>query len=186
MQKRFTLILVAVAIATISYIVCYSNSYALALVLENMNRNETAILKAGFDSNGDEYRVVISRSSSSNEVALIRLCKNSIGLWRIANIENERNPETGLLTIGGIDASGVRRFSVLDDPTFEFEIYNIFHGNNAIKPIELSPKQLPNNVTMSIRQAGEEYTIILFCYGNPESLNIDLHKLLIESKSIEG
>lgn len=69
---------------------------------------------------------------------------------------------------------------------FDFEWHMLYYGNNAIKLIEFLPGQIPENVAIDIRQAGNIYSIHLINFGDPYVLpNIDIYSLLLEAGCIK-
>ncbi|MDK2903106.1 MAG: hypothetical protein PWQ93_1025, partial [Clostridiales bacterium] len=73
-----------------------------------------------------------------------------------------------------------------DDPIFvEDEWHYAYYGTNAIKLIEFLPGQIPCNVVMNIRQAGEKFCIHLITFADPAVIsNINIEALLKENKCI--
>lgn len=61
----------------------------------------------------------------------------------------------------------------------------IYSGNNALKLIEFTPGQIPDNVTVNIQQAGESYWIHLITFAEPDVLNsIDMKSILQDNQCI--
>ena len=86
----------------------------------------------------------------------------------------------------GFGPAGIKRFSPSANPLFEFEVHAYYYGKNAKRLIEFEPGQLPEQVAVNIQQAGNEYSIHLVYFGNPQDYNsINLHEILKEADLIE-
>ena len=173
-------ILIFIFITAICLFALYLNSYSITLLMAGYKSDDIIILKAGIDSNNENYRVLLYRGYPvENESAFIHMIQNKIGIWQISHTMDFRHPDTGLLITSGLNTGGFKRFSHDDEFIFISESYLIYHGLNAIKLIDFQPGQLPDFVAANIWQTGNEYTILLQYYGNPTGLNIDLYEIIL-------
>ncbi|MCX7884855.1 MAG: hypothetical protein N2448_07495 [Caloramator sp.] len=81
--------------------------------------------------------------------------------------------------------AGAKRFTHTENAIFENEWYYAYYGTNAAKLIELLPGQIPDNVTVNIRQAGQKFWIHLISFSEPDVIsNINIEALLKKNKCI--
>lgn len=191
MKKTCIVVISIIAIVIIAFGIFRTNSFSFAIRRAGLNPYDVIPLESSIDANGNEFRI-IKTSSDKQEIVLAYMEKNRMGFWSVAYYSPPPHPseetswDTKLVSIGWMKPAGIKRYDAAEDPIFETEWHQLYYGNNAIKLIEFLPGQIPDNVAVNIRQAGNEYSIHLIHFGNPDILNnIDMHSLLLEAKCIK-
>lgn len=183
-MKKIHIVILAILILVFVYITITKESFSIALWRAGFSSSNIQTLARSFDDNGNEIKV-IKTSSKKHDIVLVYLVKNKFGFWKVGYFTTSSSNK--LAVIGWMKWSAIRRFKLDEDPLFEAENHRIYYGNNAIKRIEFLPGQIPENVAVSIWQAGKEYYIHLVCFetGKDSPLNsIDIYSLLLKNKCI--
>ncbi|MGX8698732.1 MAG: hypothetical protein ACSW8F_02215, partial [bacterium] len=175
MQKRTIFILLAAAfvLGLVAGAVLYGGSYAFALKRAGLAGAE--VLDAGIDNNGDEYRAVV-KYTEDNGIRLAYLTKNDFGLWKVW--QQTDSAESGLASLGWTRHTGFVRYAAGDATEFQWEVHNVYAGNDAKGKIVIPPELLPPGAALDLHQAGERYVLHFVSYGDGEILNaVTLEKL---------
>jgi len=183
-MKKIHLVILAILILVFVFITITKGSFSITLWRAGFSSANIQTLARSFDDNGNEIKI-IKTNSKKNDIVLVYLVKNKFGFWKVGYFTPSSSNK--LAVIGWMRWSAVRRFKADEDPLFEAEYHKIYYGNNAIKRIEFLPGQIPENVAVSIWQAGKEYYIHLICFGTGDAspLNsINIHSLLLKNKCL--
>jgi len=184
MKKTFKVLLLILGLILICFFIYKGNSFSFALANAGFNVSDIDTLEHGFDNNNKEFKV-IKTSTGKEKVVLAIMTKNKLGIWSISLIH--KNENNGVVSIGWFGDGGVKRYEQTENPIFFNETHIVYYGTNAIKLIELLPDQLPDNVTVSVSQAGEIFSIHLLTRGDSDILNsINVVDLLIQNKCISN
>lgn len=162
-------ILIGAMVLALAYAVLSANSYALALNSIGYKEKYTEIIDCGIDWNGMEYRVVADYPGIDGHVGAAYLTKNAVGFWQVSRKNDVENG--GNRVCSWRDTISLRRFSIADKLTNEYESHLLYCGNNAIKNIEIPPEALPTNVAVHIYQAGEVYMLHFVTFGEMDATN---------------
>ena len=166
-----------------SLIIIRANSFQISLHRQGLGNQNVDIIDHGFDNNKDEFKV-IKTISNDNEIVLALMIKNKMGFWNISSIKASTT-DSNLVTIGWVISGGAKRFVYTENAIFEQEWHLVYCGNNAKKLIEFFPGQIPENITVNIQQAGEEYCIHIISFAEPDVLNsFDVITLLKNNQCI--
>ena len=131
----------------------------------------------GINDNGQEYRVVADWASEDYD-KLAYMVKGFAGFWKIVEISDEYDAETGLMSLEWSNLSGAKRYSVGDANFLEYKVQELYCGNNANKEIEIPLELLPEGVTVNINQGGSDYLIHFIKYGDSEAIDLNCYELL--------
>lgn len=112
--------------------------------------------------------------------------KNKFGIWKVMytspNLKLLYNNEKELIK----QPIGICWFE--PDLKHEYNKSNpmiishyLYYGNNAIKPINFPPNQIPKNIDIKVEQHGNEYVIYA---KSEEPINLDMRSILIQLKCI--
>ena len=165
-------------------IVVYKNSFKIALGKAGVGEQYIQYIDTGFDNNGNEYRVVF-QFMSDNTVKIVHLTKADFGVWHVTDEAHGPVSDAAYVMMGWMRTASMRRHEVNDPVVFDWEVHNVYGGNNAIKQIEIPLELLPPNVTVNVFQAGSQYVIHFVSYGGSEPLQqINILDLLNETRSI--
>jgi len=173
-------VIIFISIIFILFIVINLNNYNLFLTLAGY-QNATTIAR-GFDNSEREYRIIQVQKEGKSE--LLYLSKTSLGFWKAQykgytiGTKNEMN----VLSWGKI--VGEKTYNSSTD--FSFESHIVYTGENAIKPIEISTKDLQQGIAININQYNNSYVIHLYYFGDNELIeNFDLYNYLLQENMIE-
>ncbi|ACM61294.1 hypothetical protein B0S90_2552 [Caldicellulosiruptor bescii] len=183
-MKKIHLVILAILILVFVFITIIKGSFSITLWRAGFSSANIQTLARSFDDNGNEIKIIKTNSKRS-DIVLVYLVKNKFGFWKVGYFTPSSSNK--LAVIGWMRWSAVRRFKADEDHLFEAEYHKIYYGNNAIKRIEFLPGQIPENVAVSIWQAGKEYYIHLICFGTGDAspLNsIDIHSLSLKNKCL--
>lgn len=184
MKRACIVSLIVIAIAAVAYLAFSFNSLRIAVKSADYDPNDIAVLERGFNNNGKEFRIIKTRKGDN--LALVYMEKNNMGFWTVSYTGGNTSPGTRLVSIGWFKNAGIRRYEVSENPSFSSEWHILYYGNNAIKPIDITPEQLPRGIAFNIQQAGSDFSIHLISYETPDILNqIDIHSLLIDTNCIK-
>lgn len=183
-KKAYTIIIVTFLLVSSIIIILFINSYSIALFRAGIKPENLSSIHTYVESNGREYRILLNKDANKN-ITFVQMVKKPIGLWSVEYSMDTMSSKTGLATYGWMRPAGVKSFSMVN-PVFEYEVHQIYYGQNAIKLIEISQEQLPDNVTVHIQQAGPEYTIHFMAYGDADILSkIGVYNLLVSTGCIK-
>lgn len=184
MKSKVPFALCIVAILILITLCLYkSNSFYFSIKQIGSNPKGVKVLRTGTNMNNNEFRIIAMETKNKN-IVLAMAEKNKFGFWKILYtspdvklIENNiiKQPIeigwcTPLLQTNGVYVKP------------KIQIHLLYYGKNAIKPIKFSENQIPSNMKVEIEQTGSEYAIYI---TSEESVNIDMRKILIDSKFIE-
>ena len=190
MKKACIIVISILVIGIIVFNIFRMNSLSLALRKAGFNPYDVKHLESDFDANGDEIKI-IKTSSNKQEIVLVYMVKNKMGFWSVGYWAPNQHPdgepqETQPVCISWMKPAGIKWYNIDGNTISEIEWHLLYYGNNAIKLIEFLPGQIPDNVAVNIQQAGNEYSIHLIHFGDPDVFNnIDMHSLLLEAKCIK-
>lgn len=175
-MKNHKIVLSAALVILVAIILLWINNYRLVVAINGLNSRD--ILYSGIDDNGSVYRI-IETVPNRNKIALAYLSKNKLGIWSLSSSASYDKTTGQLASIGWMRQAGIKRFLASDNPIFETEWHRIYYGENAIKAISFLPGQIPGNIAVNIRQAGNQYSIHLISYESPDKLNnINMKEIL--------
>ena len=138
-------------------------NYQLLLLFHGFPLDDAALISSGEDASGQKYRI-IGNSSEGKHTALMVVKQGVMGVWTVYEFTNQRQEETGLLTVSTLDA---RMESREGQPLkTDFETTLVYAGNNAIRPIPDLEGILPDGCSMHCTQNGAWYTVCLNYRGN--------------------
>ena len=182
MKKVYVIFPVLLAIILICFFIYQANSFSFALIKAGFRSGDSDIIYHGFDNNNDEYKIV-KTSTDKEKVILLIMTKNNMDIWSVSKIR--KNDHNGVVSIGWFGDGGAKWYEYTDNPIFFTETHVVYYGTNATKLIEFLPDQIPENVTLSVRQAGKIFCIHVLTRDRPERLEkIDVVELLIKNKCI--
>lgn len=183
-QTKWYLSISILALILLVLIVVYKNSFKIALGKAGVGEQYIQYIDTGFDNNGNEYRVVF-QYMSDNTVKIVHLTKDDFGVWHVTDEAHGPVSDAAYVMMGWMRTASMRRHEVNDPVVFDWEVHNVYGGNNAIKQIEIPIDLLPPNVTVNVFQAGSQYVIHFVSYGGSEPLQqINILDLLNENRSI--
>lgn len=187
-MKKPYIILSVLIFAVIGFFVLRFYSFSLGLVRAGLNPHDVEVIEHSHDRVINEFKV-IKTSSEKHEIVLALVAKDSMGFWRVKDVNEATSIRPNLVEIAWTRSVGTiitRIFTPTDNPIFvEDEWHYAYYGTNAIKLIEFLPRQIPYNITVNIRQAGQKFWIHLISFTEPDVLsNIDIEALLKENKCI--
>lgn len=186
MKKLYFITATLLIFALIISLIIWHESYSLALIREGLNPKDVFTIEHSFDSNKKEFKV-IKTSSKDNKNKLAILTKNNLGMWNISSTSEDARETPSLIRIGWIRGAGARRYEYSENASFENEWHIAYYGNNATKLIEFLPGQIPENVTVNIRQAGKEFWIHMVSFAEPNALNnVDIDEILVKNQCISS
>lgn len=157
-----TAFLIMLILSIAIFVIGTTQSYGLALRDAGIYKEGSVTVDSGINNNNDEYRIVAEYTSGENS-KIAYLFRNWLGFWRVDRVEE--------LNMSWINVIGINRFQVSDAVNLQYETHLLYCGNNAIKRIEQSGMQLPNNVAVSVYQAGSTYMLHFISYGDADVLN---------------
>jgi len=176
MKKVYIVSLICIS-AAVAFIVFSINSLSIALKSKGYSHEYVLVLERGFNDNGNEFRIV--KTSKGDDFVLVCVEKNNMGFWTVAFTGGISSPGTHLVSIGWMKNAGIRRYEVDDTPSFSNEWHKLYYGDNAIKLISITPKQLPSGVALNIQQTGSDFSLHFISFEKPEVLeHIDVYYLL--------
>ncbi|MCX7842999.1 MAG: hypothetical protein N2489_07995 [Clostridia bacterium] len=182
MKKVYIILPILLVIILICFFIYRENSFSFALIKSGFKTSDIDIIEHGFDNNKDEFKV-LKTSTDKEKVVLVKMTKSNLGIWSVSDIQKDANK--GVVSIAWFGDGGVKRYEPTENPIFFTETHYVYYGTNASKLIEFFPNQIPENVTLSVQQAGKIFCIHLLSRGDPEQLSkIDIVKLLIKNKCI--
>ena len=183
-QTKWYLSISILALILLVLIGLYRNSFKIALSKAGVGELYIEYIDTGFDNNGNEYRVVF-QYMSDNTVKIVHLTKDDFGVWHVTDEAHGPVSDAAYVMMGWMRTASMRRHEVNDPVVFDWEVHNVYGGNNARKQIEIPLGLLPPNVTVNVFQAGSQYVIHFVSYGEVETLNqIDIIDLLTQTRSI--
>ncbi|MBZ4646474.1 MAG: hypothetical protein PWR27_1432 [Petroclostridium sp.] len=184
MKKSHIILLLVLIFAVIGFFVLQSCSFSLALVRAGLNIGDVEDIEHSYDSVMKEFKV-IKTSSKKHEIVLALVTKDSMGFWEVKKTSEATSVRPNLVGIAWIRSAGAKRFTHTENAIFENEWHYVYYGTNAAKLIEFIPGQIPCNVTVNIRQAGQKFWIHLISFSEPDVIsNINIEALLKENKCI--
>lgn len=171
MRKPFFIITALIVTTIVCYGIAVLNSFEIALSLSGLSA-EYAYSDSGIDVNGRQLKII--SGYSDDEPIWAYMQKNALGLWSVVYAAKE--------SIGWMKPAWIRRFSVTDNPVFEFESHIYYYGNDAIKLIDSSKLDLPQNAAVNVQQAGEKYWVHIVTFvGDDASFSVNVHQLLSDA-----
>ncbi len=184
-MKKSTWICLLVAVVVLAGLVVYCNSYGIALRSAGLSKSSIQYLDAGIDDNGQEYRAVFQYRTDDDAIDFALLTKDKLGVWHTTQKSAWPGSDASYSTFAWMNVAGMKRYAVGDATTTEFEVHNVYAGNNAIKLIEIPQEALPSNVTVNVHQAGALFVIHLVYYGEDvDTLNINFPETLKQAGCI--
>ena len=155
----------SIIICCIVFFFFYANSYSRAIRRAGLHPDNITLLASGFDNNDNEYRVIVSTNVDSDTrfVYLVR-GRGRMGTWAVEHMVAD-TPYAGITAYSWTITTGIRRFDVFDSVMFEWELHNVYFGNNAIRRIETISSYLPNNIAVNIHQAGSMFILHFIAFG---------------------
>jgi len=168
----------------IVFLVLRACSFSLGLIISGLDPGDVEVIEHSYDRVMKEFKV-IKTSSKEHEIVLALITRNSIGFWKVRNTSEATAVRPYLVEIAWMRHAGAKRFTHMENAKFEFEWHYAYYGTNATKLIEFLPGQIPENVAVNIRQAGEKFWIHVITYSEPEVISkLNIEALLKESKCI--
>jgi len=159
-------------------------NYQLLLLFHGFPLDDAALISSGEDASGQKYRI-IGNSSEGKHTALMVVKQGVMGVWTVYEFTNQRQEETGLLTVSTLDARMESREG--QSPKTEFETTIVYAGNNAIRPMPDMEGILPDGCSMHCTQNGAWYTVCLnYRWPGNKSKSIRFYDFLKEQKIILG
>lgn len=184
MKKKYLVLLLILLLGVIAFLGFKLNSFSFSLIRKGYNPNDVDAIEHSFDSNKEEFKV-IKTSSKNNEIVLAIITKNSMGFWNVTKTTEATSVSPNMASIAWIRGGGAKRFAHTSNAIFEHEWHYVYYGTNAISLIEFLPGQIPENVTVNIQQAGEQFLIHFITFAEPDVLNsINVETLLKDNKCI--
>jgi|GEM_PF-635573 len=184
MKKSQIILLFVLIFLVIGFFVLQTYSLSLGLVRAGLNPGDVETIEHSYDSVMKEFKV-IKTSSKEHEIVLALVNKDSMGFWKVKNTSEATSARPNLVEIAWMRDAGARRFTHTENAIFENEWHYAYYGTNAAKLIEFLPGQIPDNVAVNIRQAGQKFWIHLISFSEPEVIsNINIEALLKENKCI--
>ena len=159
-------------------------NYQLLLLFHHFPLDDAALITSGEDAGGQKYRI-IGNSPEGKHTALMVVKRGAMGVWTVYEFSDQRQEETGLLTVSTLDA---RMESQEGQPLKTgFETTIVYAGNNAIRPIPDLEGILPDGCSMHCIQNGAWYTVCLnYRWDGNKSKSIGFYDFLKEQKIILG
>lgn len=186
MKKIKFIIPLVFLILIVGIFIIQTNGFSLALIRAGFNTNDVEVIEHSYDSTIGEFKV-IKTSSKKHNIILAWMSRDSFGFWKVIMTNDATTVMPNLVQIAWMRGAGAKRFTHTENAIFESEWHNAYYGTNATKLIEFLPGQIPENVAVNIRQAGQQFWIHLVTYGEPEVLSkINIEKLLKENESISS
>jgi len=183
-MKKTYIILLVLIFAVMCFFVLQTHSFSLGLVRVGLNPGDVETIEHSYDSVMKEFKVIKS-SSKQHEIVLALVTKNSMGFWNVKKTSKATPARPNLVEIASMRNAGAKRFTHTENAIFENEWHYAYYGTNADKLIEFLPRQIPDNVTVNIRQAGQKFWIHLISFSEPDVIsNINIEALLKENKCI--
>ena len=144
----------------------------------------TKKIEHSYDSHIKKFKV-IKISSGKNEIVLAIAAKTPMGLWKVIDTNEGTSVRSNLVEIVWIRGGGAKRYIHTENAVFENEWHYAYYGTNAKKLIEFSSGQIPENVTVNVRQAGQKFWIHFISFAEADVLNsINMEAILKENGSI--
>ena len=169
----------------ITFIISWIFSFNIALLTNGIRANQITVFDRDFDANGNEVKIITSETFA-DEPILAYLEKSSLGFWRLV-YSDEFITEDGLkkerLVAVLNKPPGFIHFYKHSGSTFTFESKHYYYGRNAVKAIDLSKIDIPQNVAISVHQSGSKYWIRLTICSDSEEVR---HFSIIEALSEKG
>jgi len=185
-MKRIICVILTAAILIIIFFLIHTSGFSLALIRAGFNTNDVEVIEHSYDSAVGEFKV-IKTSSKEHKIILACMSRNSFGFWKVITTSEVTSVRPDIVEIAWVRGAGAKRFTHTENAIFENEWHYAYYGTNATKLIEFLPGQIPENVAVNIRQAGQQFWIHLVSYGEPDVLSrIKMEYLLEESKSISS
>lgn len=167
--KRFHgLIVIAVALVIGIVAVLSCNSDQLALRGAGFASKGNTVISAGIDQAGKEYQVVVE-GLSDGPARIAYLRKGFAGFWKITELAD--TPTAGTVKMGWTKTASFKRYTVEDASAIDWEVHNVYCGNNATRQIVIPEGTLPHNVTVNISQAGSSYMLHFIGHGEADVLS---------------
>lgn len=185
-MRKSNIITLSVAIlAVVCFFIIRAYSFSLALRMSGLNPGDVEEIEHSYDSIMKEFKV-IKTSSKKKEIVLALMARDSIGFWKV-KYTNEATPiRPNLVSIVWIRDAGTKRYTYKENVISENEWHYVYYGTNASKLIEFLQGQIPNNVTVNIRQSGQKFWIHLISFSEPDVISsINIEELLKTNNCIE-
>ena len=131
-QTKWYLSISILALILLVLIVVYKNSFKIALGNAGVGEQYIQYIDTGFDNNGNEYRVVF-QYMSDNTVKIVHLTKDDFGVWHVTDEAHGPVSDAAYVMMGWMRTASMRRHEVNDPVVFDWEVHNVYGGNNAIK-----------------------------------------------------
>lgn len=184
MRKLRNIGFIVIALIILGFILYWGFSFQIALVQSGYRIGDIEVLEHSFDTKDNEFKV-IKTSSDKEKISLVIIKKNRIGIWSISQTRKDNNK--GIVSIAWFGDGGAKRYSESENPIFYDESHFIYYGTNATKLIEFLPEQIPEDVTVSVNQAGNVYCVHLVSRGKSDIIgNIDVEALLKKNDMISS
>ncbi len=169
MKKPIIIIIAIAAILLTGLSTAWAKNFYITLLLSGYNASNVQIIDTSHDEYGKEFKVIKS-TTKDNANALAILTKNALGIWSITEKQEFTDGNT-MSTIGWVSKGELKRFSFKDGGKIENEWHMVYSGNNAAKLIQFESGQIPENVTVNIRQNGPNYLIHVITFSDTAVLN---------------
>lgn len=150
-------------------IILYHNNYSIILSSHGISTDLTDIIDFGVDPNGNEYRA-IETFRADGSFSLAYCVKGDVGIWTVPFLADSNTQKTDLVQIGWLGFTTANRFDISDSPLVIFEDHQVYAGNNALKLITFSREELPDSVSVTIRQSGSAFVLHFVSYGEADTL----------------
>lgn len=158
-----------VSVILVLLIILYHNNYAIVLSSHGVSTELTDIIDFGVDPNGNEYRA-IGTFRADGSVSLAYCVKGTAGIWTVPLLADSNTRKTDFVQIGWFDLITANRFDIFDSPLVIFESHEVYAGNNALKLITFSKEELPDSVSVTIRQSGSAFVLHFVSSGETDAL----------------
>lgn len=176
--KKKIILSVSLVLAAV-LIVLWHNSLPIQLAARGLSADPGDVVASGLDANGSEYRVVACVRGDGSPAAAYCL-RGFGGVWTIPAVGEAQ--DDGLAVVAWTDAIPYSLGEAGASPVF-LEPHLVYAGNGAQQLIAIAREELPEGVSVRIRQDGAAFSLHLTAQaGSPENaLNgLDIGGLLRE------
>ena len=185
MKKSHIFLLSAIILLIVCVYIARPLSFTLSLKLSGFNTSSYKELEHSYDRVLGEFKV-IQTETKNGQLAIVLMKKNKYGFWNVSNSNKAIDSKSNFIQLAFMRSAGIKRYEAIQNGIIEHEWNYLYCGTNALKLIEFKSGQIPENVTVNIRQAGNKYWIRLTTYTDPDILgDLDLERLLKENNCIE-
>lgn len=189
MKKRLLfiggIVMVLCALVVVGVLLISNRTVTFEQALKNAGIRDSAVYvytQVQHDHNGDPCKVIQSAMTETGTPVLAIVSQQEDGSWEVTKTKEAMG---GFAKMGWISE---RQSSVYDSQanvvaemlTSEHTWNYVYHGNNAVKKIELDDADIPNNVAVSIVQQNKEYWIYVVSYSDSADSSFNIYGLLQE------